>query len=231
MTRRTRGFWILLLCAGVGAEELSTPGEEVLRELADTPDDDRAKIALLREATELYRYPASEKEAQALFEAAGKATRSKNAEVRLAAVRAVASMGHPKAAALIEPFLREKNPKPEERPALLSAIEAAGRLHDPTLIPSLLALAKSGKDPTIADQALLALGRFHALPMRQRKALVDKALDLTKSMARNRRRWSRMRAPGLRCLQLLTGQKLNSVDLFIDWWKVAKDRKDPFAAR
>jgi len=227
---RTRVFWIVMLCAAAGADELLTPGEEVLRALAKAADDDRDKVDLLREATELYRYPASKKEAASLFEAAGKATRSKNPYVRLAAVRAVASMGDPRAAALIEPFLREKDPTPEERPGLLAAIEASGRLHVATLIPPLLALAKSGKDPTIADQALLALGRFHALPTRERKSLMDKVLVLAKSMQRSRRRWNRMRAPALRCLQLLTGRKLNSVDLFVDWWKVAKDRKQPFGA-
>ena len=65
---------------------------------------------------------------------------------------------------------------------------------------------------------------------RERKALVDKALALAKSMKRNRRRWRRMRAPALRCLQLLTGLKLNSVDLFAEWWKVAKDSKEPFGS-
>lgn len=225
---RTCTFWVVLLCAAAAAEDLLTPGEEVLRALADAGDDDRDKIDLLREATELYRYPASAAEAEALFEAAGKATRSKNAEVRLAGVRAVASMGGPKAAALIEPFLRELNPKPDQRPALLTAIQAAGRLHVPTLVPSLMALAKSGKDPTIADQALLALGQYHKLSNRERKALVDKVLALTKSLSRNRRRWNRLRAPGLRCLQLLTGRKLNSVELFADWWKIARDAKQPF---
>jgi len=232
----TRGFWALLLAALLFAvtawagDELLTPGEEVLRALREADDDDRDKIMLLREATQIFRYPASEKEAAALFAEAGKATRSKRSEVRVAAIRAVASMGAPKAASLIEPFLREKDPTPEERPALLMAIEAAGRLHDATLIPSLLALAKTGKDPTIADQALLALGAYHELTNRERKALVDKALALAKSMKRNRRRWRRMRAPALRCLQLLTGLKLNSVDLFAEWWKVAKDAKEPFGS-
>jgi len=225
---RTCVFWIALLCATVAAEELLTPGEEVLRALESAAEGSREQIALLREATELYRYPATAAEAEALFAAAGKATRSKNPEVRLAAVRAISSMGGAKAAAIIEPFLRETAPSPEERPALLTAIQAAGRLHAPTLIPSLLALAKSGKDPTIADQALLALGQFHKLPVRERKALVEKVLALTKSMSRNRRKWNRMRAPGLRCLQMLTGHKLNSVDLFAEWWKVAKDQKNPF---
>ncbi|MHC4952425.1 MAG: HEAT repeat domain-containing protein [Planctomycetota bacterium] len=220
----------LLFCGAAIADDLLTPGEEVLRELAEQAEDERAMVALLREASDIYRYPAAPSEATALFGAVGKATRSKSAVVRVAALRALASMGDPKAAAFVEPFLREMKPKPEERPALLTAIEAAGRLHVTTLVPPLLALAKSGQDPTVADQALLALGRFSVLPVRERKSLVDKVLALSKSLKRNRRRWRRLAAPALRSLQLLTGKKLNSVELFADWWKVARESKDPFAA-
>lgn len=220
---------LLLFAAVVSAEELRTPGEEVLAALVEQKQDEAAMVSLLREASDIYRYPASAKEADALFAAAGKATQSKNRKVQVAAVSALAAMGDPKAAVFIEPFLREKNPKPEERAALFTAIDATGRLRVASLIPSLLSLAKAGKDPTVADLALLALGRFAQSNSRERKALIDKALGLSRSLQRNKRRWNRLRAPALRCLQMLTGQRLNSVDLFADWWKVAKERPDPFA--
>ena len=226
---------LLFLATLVSAEELRTPGEEVLAALAEASDSEArdweaSTVLLLREASDVYRYPASEKEAAALFAAIGAATRSKSRKVQVAALRALGSMRNPKAAVFIEPFLREKNPKPEERDALFTAIDATGRLRIGSLIPSLLALAKGGKDPTVADLALLAIGRFAESNSRERKALIEKTLALARSLQRNKRRWNRLRAPALRCLQMLTGQRLNSVDLFADWWKVAKEARDPFAS-
>ncbi|MEM8883464.1 MAG: HEAT repeat domain-containing protein [Planctomycetota bacterium] len=203
--------------------DLQTPGEEVLAALAKQPTP-----ALLKEAAEIYRYPTSEAEATRLFEAAGAATKQADPVVRVAALRALASMGDPKAEIYLEPFLRQKNPKPDEKQALLTAIDAVGRLRIGSLIPSLLALAKTSKDPTVADQALLALGAYAESNMRERKRLVDQVLALAQSLQRNRGRWRRLRPPALRSLQLLTGQRLSSVELFAGWWKVAKERKDPF---
>ena len=211
---------IVLLLA---LQELLTPGEVVLAALALDPTP-----ALLKEAAEIYRYPTSDAERQALFEAVGRATKDKRIDVRVAALRALSAMGDPKAGALLEPHLREKNPSPEEKQVLLTAVDAAGRLKLSSLVPSLLQLAKGSKDPTVADQALLALGRFHDTNARERRSLVEKVLQLAHTLARDRRRWRRLRPPALRCLQLLTGQKLNSVELFAAWWKVAKDSKTPF---
>jgi HEAT repeat protein len=204
-------------------QELLTPGEIVLAELARDPTP-----VLLKEAAEIYRFPYSEAERAALFEAIGRASKDKRIKVRVAALLALAETGNEKAGPLIEPHLREKNPSPEEKQVLLTAVDAVGRLKISSLIPSLMQLAKSSKDMTVADQALLAIGRFHDSNPRERKALVEKVLALAKSLKRSRGRWRRLSAPTLRCLQLLTGMQLNTVELFAAWWKVAKEKKDPF---
>lgn len=204
-------------------QELLTPGELVLAEMArDTTP------ALLKEAAEIYRYPASEAEKAALFDAIGRATKDKRIKVKVAALLALAETGNADAGALLEPHLREKNPSAEEKQVLLTAVDAVGRLKIGSLVPSLMQLAKSSKDLTVADQALLALGKFHDTNSRERKALVEKVLALAKTLKRNRGRWRRLSAPALRCLQLLTGMRLSTVELFAGWWKVAKERKDPF---
>jgi len=204
-------------------QELMTPGEVVLAELARDPTP-----ALLREAAEIHRYPASMEEKEALFAAIAQATKDKRADVRVAALLALAETRDPRAGALFEPHLRELDPSPEEKQVVLTAIEAVGRLRLESLIPSLLRLAKDSRDPTVADESLLALGAFGASNSRERKALVEKVLALARTLKRDRRRWHRLSAPALRSLQLLTGMRLSTLDLFSEWWKVAKEEKDPF---
>jgi HEAT repeat protein len=207
-------------------QELLTPGEFVLAELARDPTP-----ALLREAAELHRYPASPEEKEALFAAIAKATKDKRVAVRVAALLALAETGDARAGALFEPHLRDLAPDPEEKQVVLTAIEAVGRLRLESLVPALLNLAKSSRDMTVADEALLALGGFAGSNPRERKALVEKVLALARTLKRDRRRWRRLSAPALRSLQLLTGMRLATLDLFTEWWKVAKDEKDPFARR
>lgn len=211
---------VLLLFA---LQELLTPGEQVLAELAREPTP-----ALLREAAELHRYPASKEEQEALFEAIAKATKDKRPKVRVAALLALTETGDSRAGALIEPHLRELDPSAEEKQVVLTAIEAAGRLHLESLVPSLLQLAKNSRDMTVADESLLALGAFAGSNSRERKALVEKVLGLARALKRDRRRWRRLSAPALRSLQLLTGMRLSTLDLFSEWWKLAKEEKDPF---
>ena len=206
--------------------DLQTPGEELLAALKQ-----KATPELLKQAGELYRFPGSKEEAQALFDAACAATKASDAPVRIAALRALATMGDPRAAEFIEPFLREKNPDASEKKVVLTAIEAAGRLRVGALVSSLLNLAKGAKDMTVADEALLALGAFHQATIRERKQLVDRVLLLSQSLKRSRRKWNRLRPPALRSLQLLTGQRMNNVEQFAEWWALAKSRKDPFIPR
>jgi len=204
---------------------LETPGEVVLAELAK----DRTP-ALLQEAAELHRYPASKDEKEKLFQAIGAATSDSRIEVKVAAILALAETGDARAGALLEPFLRETSPSREEKRVVLTAIEAVGRLKLDGLVTSLLGLAKGSRDMTVADEALLALGAFRDRNPRDRKALVERVLSLAKSLKRDRRKWRRLSAPALRSLQLLTGRRLSTLRLFEEWWDVAKERPDPFGA-
>ena len=227
----------LLACLAVAsAQDLLTPGEQVLHELDDalTGAVDGARgdvdgnvdrsVALLQEVGALYRFPASRDEAAALLKLAGRATRSKHAVVVKAALVALGETGAKDAAEFIDPFLRTG-----DAGLMAAAVRAAGRLQLRSHIPALLKLAQKGGDLVIADQAFVALGEYCAAPIAVRKGVTDKALAAVRSIRGNKKRWSRLRAPAIRCLQRLTGRRMNSVQMFAGWWKVAKARKDPFS--
>jgi hypothetical protein len=206
----------VLATAPLAAEELLTPGEQVMRELetALAVSDGPAAARLLAEVGEIFRHPASPEEARALLAAAGAATRSRIASVQAAALRAVGATGAPEGAALVEPFLRSLDVEKGAEPTVFAAVEAAGLLHPAPLVPALLRLAQGSPNLTLADQALVALGGYRDAPPDLRRQVAEKVLDLCDSMSRQRPRWQRLRAPGLRALQLLTGKKLNSVEMF-----------------
>ena len=122
--------------------------------------------------------------------------------------------GAPEGAAYVEPFLRSGEVEKDEEPLVLAAVEAAGRLRPPVLVPQLLRLAQGSPNLTLADQALVALGRYRDADPELRRQVAAKVLDVCESLSRQRPRWQRLRAPGLRALQLLTGRKLNSLEMF-----------------
>lgn len=222
---------LLLLVCVAGAEDLLTPGEQVQRELAAAlgAQDHERTVLLLAEVGGLCRYPASPAEAQALVRLAGEASRAKEPTVVVAALAALAKSGMRQAAPHVEKFLRgAKPPKGQERIAL-AAVHAAGRLRVAELVPDLLKLAQKSSDLTVADQAFDALGEFCRSERALRKQVTEKVLSACNSLRRQRARWRRLRAPGLRALQRLMNRRLNSVPHFQDWWKAVKDRKDPFA--
>jgi len=220
----------LLACVAVAAaQELLTPGEQVLRELdaALAASDDDLAARLLAEAGELYRFPASPAEAQALLDALGGASRSKRGAVVVAALDALAATGAPGARTYVEPHLRTV--RRGEEPIVLAAVRAAGQLRAPALIPALLDLARQGNDLTIAEQALLALGEYRDAGSEVRGRVLKEVLATCQTLEKRRDRWNRLRAPGLRALQMLSGRRMNSVAMFADWWRFAKARKDPWA--
>lgn len=227
-----RGVIVLVLLAlpASGADELLTPGEQVQRELRAAlaaKDDDKA-VDLLAEVGGLYRYPASAAEAQALLKLAAEAARSGSSRVAVAALRALGDSGAREAATHIEPFLRGLKPAAGEKARMVAAVQAAGRLREPGLVTPLLKLAKGSSDLTVAERAFFALGEYAASDVALRKSTAARTLDICQSASRQRARWRRLRAPALRALQELIGRRLNTVTAFTDWWKVIKDRKDPF---
>ncbi|MHC4579016.1 MAG: HEAT repeat domain-containing protein [Planctomycetota bacterium] len=217
----------MCLTAVALAQELLTPGEQVLRELGDAlvAADEERSVRLLAEVAELYRYPASPAEAAALLKLAGAATRAESPAVAAAALRTLGRSGAPAAMAHVEPLLRTVKPPPGRERVMLAAVEAAGRLRPPALVPALLRLAQKCPDLTIAGQALAALGEFHRAETSLRLQVAGKVLDLCQAARRRRARWQRLRAQGLRALQRLMGRKLNSVPQFTDWWRHARKKK------
>lgn len=228
--RRPLLLLLLLALPAISADELLTPGEQVQRELraALAAGDEDAAVALLAEVGGLYRYPASPAEAEALLRLAAEAARAPSSRIAVAALRALGDTGSHKAAAHIEPFLRGLKPASGQKGRMVAAVQAAGRLRVPALVTPLLKLAKGSSDLTIAEQAFFALGEYAASDVALRKSVAERVLDVCTYVSRRRGRWRRLRAPGLRALQQLIGRRLNTVTMFTDWWKVAKDRKDPF---
>jgi len=227
-------FLIWLPC--LYGEELETPGQEVLREIAESSAAGRnAKWAgLLNEAADLHAYPASAGEAEALRHAAATALAAESERVLLAAIRAVGRMRHLAVDKEIAVFLRPLKPSGVETERLLAAIEAAARMHTPALLAPLSRQARQGEHMVVAEQAWKAIGAYEMAPMESRRAATDTALQGAESLARGsgkkkRARWRRLRAPALRALQRLIGRKLNTVAQFGDWWRIARKRDDPWA--
>jgi hypothetical protein len=222
--------FVLLASVSLPAQELLTPGEQVLRDLRVALKAGKVEqcVALLGEVGELHRFPASADEAKALLRAAADATRDRNQTVVVAALGALGATGAPAAGAHIEPFLRAARPAAGQERAMVAAVRAAGSLRLQAHVPALLKLAHKCPDLTVAEQALHALGGYCASASAPRKQVTGKVLDVCQSLRRRRARWRRLRAPGLRALQRLTGRKLNRVGQFADWWAYAKTLRDPF---
>jgi len=220
-----RAIVLLLFCAAAPGQELLTPGQQVMSELraALAAGDEAKAVSLLSEVGGLFRYPTSEREAAALLVLAGQATHSKKKTVVIAALGALGDTGAREAANHVKRFLQIAEPE-----LMVAAVGAAGRLRAQVLIPRLREPARKSANMTVADQAFVALSEFCRTPAAVRKRVAEGVLADCQTMQRIRKRWRRLRAPGLRALQRLIGRRMNSVAQFAAWWKVAKTRKDPF---
>lgn len=208
---------LLLSLLLVRADDLETPGAEVLRELRAALDRNDAAAAkpLLFEAGEIARWPASPGEAADLLALLSEASRRKEAELAIEALRALGASEREEAAAHLEPFLRAVAPKEEEERLAVAAVQAAGRLRAPALLAPLAKLAAKCESIPVAAQALFAMGEFGASPPALRREATARALETAQSLERaGRERWRRLRGPALRALQRLTGRKLNSLSQF-----------------
>jgi hypothetical protein len=214
----------LLCVAGVlPAEDLLTPGEQVQKELtaALAANDAPRATPLVEEAADLYLHPCSKTEADALLALLGTASRSADKNVTAAALHALGRTRAAAAASFVEPFLRSVK-KGEE--GLVIAAAAAG----PNLIPNLIDLGRDGQDLVVAEQALLALGGYVRAASDVRQRAFREVLQVAQLLVKRGPRWQRLEWPTLRALQRISGKRLNSVEEFSDWWRVAKSRKDPF---
>jgi len=219
-----------LLVVAAGAEDLLTPGEQVQKELsaALAASNPREAVPLIEEAADIYLQPFSAAEASALLAVLGTAAKSADKEIAAAALRALGRTGAAGAAALVEPYLRTV--KKGDEALVLAAAEAAGRLAAGNLIPNLLDLGRDCPDLVVAEQALLALGGYARAERDVRERAFREVLSVAQMLSKRPPRWQRLEWPCLRALQRLSGKRLNSVEQFTDWWRVAKTRKDPFAS-
>jgi hypothetical protein len=216
------------LLAVAAAEDLLTPGEQVQRELsaALAAADALRAVALLEEAADLYLHPCTAAEAESLLSLLGAAAKSADQAIAAAALHALGRTGAPAAAAHVEPFLR--GVKKGEEGLVVAAAEAAGRLAAGNLIPNLLDLGRDCPDLVVAEQALLALGGYAKADRDVRERAFRETLQVAQILSKRAQRWQRLQWPALRALQRLSGKRLNSVEQFSDWWRVAKSKKDPF---
>jgi len=217
-----------------GADELRTPGEEVLVELdaALLAGDSGRAARLLGEAGEIFRFPASEEEAQRLLLAAAEATKARDHAVAAAAFRALGATGSELAVPHLEPHLRSLACTADEEPSRVEAVRAAGRLLAPALVAPLANLARKCESATVAEQAFFSLGAFARAPTELRKQVVGRVLEaaaaLERASGREEARARRLRPAALRALQRLVGIPLSSVRQYEQCWSVVKDREDPF---
>jgi hypothetical protein len=220
---------LFALAGGAVAEELLTPGEQVHAELsaALSAADPARALPLLEEAADLYLNPCTPAEAEALLALLGSATRSPDVAIAAAAVAALGRTAAAPVAAIVEPLL--KTPKKGEEKIVIAALGAAGKLAAPNLIPGLLDLGRDCPDLVASEQALLALGGYGRAGGEVRGRVFREVLQVAQLLSKRPQRWQRLKWPALRALQRLSGQRLNSVEQFADWWRVAKTRKDPFA--
>lgn len=219
---------LLLSVVGAPADDLLTPGEQVHADLAAAlAAADAARAApLCEEAAEIYLHPCTAAEADSLLSLLGTATKSADSAIIVAALHALGRTASPAAAPLVEPFLRSA--KKGEEQVVIAALDTAGRLAAPNLIPDLLDLARDCPDLVVAEQALLALGGYEAAAGDVRERAMRETLSIAQLVSKRGQRWRRLQWPSLRALQRLSGRKLNSVEQFTDWWRVAKTRKNPF---
>ena len=225
-----RALCLLGICAGVTAQDLRTPGEEVLVGIKQALREARSAdtVKLLGEIGGLYRYPASPEEAQALLQTAADAARARDPAVAMAALRALGETRSPEAGQHLEPFLRQLKPTPQQRELALAALWAAARAPSSVLVQPLVAQARKGYDLTLAEESFKALGGFHAAPPELRGRVADQLLTTALLVSKQSRRWRRLRAPALMAMQQVIGRPLNNVRQFTQWWTVVRNRPDPF---
>jgi len=222
------GLALLALALVADAEDLLTPGEQVHAELsaALAAGDAARAVPLCAEAAEIYLCPCTPAEAESLLSLLGMATRSADKAIAAAALHAIGRTGAAAATPFVEPFLHSV--KKDEEGLAVAALDAARRLAASNLIPELLDLGRESSDLVVAEQALLALGGYARSAGDLRQRAFRETLQLAQLLSKRGPRWQRLRWPTLRALQRLSGQMLNSVEQFTDWWRCAKTRKDPF---
>jgi hypothetical protein len=183
-------------------------------------------------------YPKGTEEQQAAaVEAVGKAARSEELLVRHGAFAALGAMRAKGSSKYLGKWLNPpKKFKGEIPPSYVEAIRAAGQIADATTLATLEDLADHGDLP-IAEAATVALGGFHTLPTKRRKALaielVDRLEQLSAPPGRRARgddfsRKAVLAAATMTALRGLTGKEHQTVDGWKSWRDKAETQANPF---
>jgi len=208
---------------------------------------DRLKEALATDATAdaqsaLAAIPAlhaaaSDAERKQALDAVGKAAKSDDLGVRHGAFAALGAMKMKGSSKYLGRWLNPpKSFKGEIPPSYLEAIRAAGAIADAGTLSKLEDLSDHG-ELTIAVAATQALGGFHTLPTKRRKALAIDLVDrLERLSAQQRRKASEevyarkaaLAAATVAALRQLTGKDYQTLDGWKAWKEKAEKEADPF---
>lgn len=228
---------LILVAAIVHAGELGSLADAnvaLAEALAgDAPADAAAALASLSGL-----YPkAEEADRKEAVRLAGKAAKKKDLRVRHGAFAALAGMKAKGSSKYLGRWLKPpKRFKGEIDPSYAEAIRAAGAIADTGSLSTLLKLSNHSDIP-IAKEATVALGGYHGLPTKRRKALAFDLVDrLGRLTAEQRRKASeevyarKMELAGatVQALQRLTGVKRETTDGWKRWKEDNERTKDPF---
>ena len=171
------------------------------------------------------------------LQAVAKAARSDDLGVRHGAFTVLGEMKEKGSSKSLGRWLNPpKRFKGEIPPSYLEAIRAAGAIADASTLRKLEDLSDHNDLP-VAEAATLALGGFHTLPTKARKAL---AIDLVKRLerlsAQQRRKASEevyarkaaLAATTTAALRKLTGKDYQTLDGWKAWAEKAEKEADPF---
>jgi len=226
----------LLLLLLASPEYLPDTTEMLLAAIADgIPNDATAALAQM---PGLYGKSEAADQKKAIA-AVGKAARSNDLRVRHGAFAALGAIKAKGSSKYLGKWLKPpKRFKGEIPSSFVEAIRAAGAIADTSTQSQLDKLSKHG-ELEIATAATEALGGYHTLPLKRRKAL---AIDLCKRLALlstppgRRGNWdpaSIARRAGLsratiKALQGVTGEKYNTPGGWKAWRERAEKQSNPF---
>jgi len=185
----------------------------------------------------LWGSAADEKEQKACVALVGKAAGSKDLRIRHGAF---ATLGEIRATGSSRYLKKWLNPpkkfKGEIPPSYLEGIRAAGRIADNSTLSKLQKLSNH-QEIVIARAATAALGGYHVLTTKRRKALAFELVKRLERLSAKQRRkqneavYARKAALGeatVRALQGITGKKFTTLEGWQGWRDRAEKDRDPF---
>ena len=146
---------------------------------------ERSKALLIKDVNAAVKLHKDAKELKTVQSKAvrvvGSVLGTKDRAVKIRAIRAIGEMGDRSGGKYLKPYLKQSDPK-KRGPTMEAAIEAAGLVRDPSLVPSLLTIVKKSKDYGVAAQAMRSLGKYGDVKSKRKMILTE----LVKTVAKDR---------------------------------------------